>query len=93
MTTFCEATNVNVTEFKAKCLELLDRVGSHDIKTLTVTKPSKAIAAISAPSASEDQVRSLHGAMRGRVIIPAGFDLTETVLDEELDAELGLLHR
>jgi hypothetical protein len=31
--------------------------------------------------------------MRGSVVIPEGFDLTEPVLDEPLDAELGILHR
>jgi hypothetical protein len=38
-------------------------------------------------------VSDIYGFMRGSVIIPEGFDLTEPVLDEPPDAELGILHR
>lgn len=84
---------MSVTEFKAKCLEMLDRIGSRDIDTLTITKRGKVLAVISAPRTREDEIRNLHGFMRGSVILPGGFDLTAPVLDESLDAEDGLLHR
>jgi hypothetical protein len=34
-----------------------------------------------------------YGFLRGSVIIPEGFDLTEPVFDETFDAEEGILHR
>ncbi len=36
-------------------------------------------------------VENLHGFMRGTVIIPEGFDLTEPVFDERINADLGEL--
>jgi hypothetical protein len=34
-------------------------------------------------------VENLHGFMRGTVIIPEGFDLTEPALDEPINADQG----
>lgn len=84
---------ITATEFKAKCLEILDRLDAHEIDKLTITKRGRPVAVLMSPETEADAMRSLNGFMRGSVIIPEGFDLTAPVLDEELDAEAGILHR
>jgi prevent-host-death family protein len=84
---------ITATEFKAKCLEILDRLGTHEIEKLTITKRGKPVAVLTSPEADADAMRNLNGFMRGSVIIPEGFDLTAPVLAEELDAATGILHR
>ena len=84
---------ITATEFKAKCLEILDRLSTHEIEKLTITKRGKPVAVLTAPESTEDAIRNLNGFMRGSVISPEGFDLTAPVLDEALDAENGILHR
>lgn len=83
---------VNATEFKAKCLDLLDQVGSRRIGQLGITKHGRIVAVLVPPASSEDAVRQLHGFLRGSVFVPEGMDLTAPVLDESLDAEEGNLH-
>jgi prevent-host-death family protein len=83
---------VNATEFKAKCLDLLDQVGSRQIGQLGITKHGRIVAVLVPPASSEDAVRQLHGFLRGSVFVPEGVDLTAPVLDEALDAEEGNLH-
>ena len=82
---------ISATEFKAKCLKILDRLGSGELGRVEVTKRGKTVAVLTPPE--KLAVTGLYGCMRGTVIIPEGFDLTKTVLDEPLDAELGILHR
>ncbi len=83
---------VNATEFKAKCLDLLDQVGSRQIGQLGITKHGRIVAVLVPPASSEDAVRQLHGFLRGSVFVPEEVDLTAPVLDELLDAEEGNLH-
>jgi prevent-host-death family protein len=83
---------VNATEFKAKCLDLLDQVNSGRIARLEVTKRGKVVAVVTRPPATA--AGDLHGFLRGSVIIPQDLDLTApTGGDEPTDAELGILHR
>ena len=84
---------ITATEFKAKCLEILNRVDAREIERLTITKRGKPVAVLMSPETEMDAMQSLNGLMRGSVVIPEGFDLTAPVLDEELDAETGILHR
>jgi prevent-host-death family protein len=84
---------ITATEFKAKCLDILDRVGDHTIEQVQITKRGKVVAVLVPPPIETDAVSDLYGFMAGSVIIPEGFDLTEPVLDEPLDAERGILHR
>lgn len=84
---------ITATEFKAKCLEILDRIGTHEIEKLTITKHGKPVALLTAPVSHEQAVRTLNGFMRGSVIGLEDVDLTAPVLDEALDAEGGILHR
>ena len=81
------------TEFKAKCLGILDRLAAHELTRVAVTKRGKVVAILTPPEVSEATARDLHGFMKGTVIAPEGFDYTEPVLDEPLSAERGDIHR
>ena len=84
---------ISATEFKATCLQVLDRVQSGEFSRVEVTKRGRVVAVLSPPPATMALAKTLHGALRGRVAIPEGFDLTAPTLDEPSDAEQGLLHR
>ena len=84
---------ISASEFKAKCLGILDRLASHDLDRVTITKRGQTVAVLTPPEPPADAVRDIYGSMRGSVTIPEGFDLTEPVLDEPLDAAEGILHR
>ena len=77
---------INVTEFKAKCLTLFKELERRRYDKVVVTRRGKAIAQLT-PAASE--VPDLYGALKGRMIIPPGVDLTEPVLEDIPEAESG----
>jgi prevent-host-death family protein len=87
-----ETQSYTATEFKAKCLEVLDRLAAHKLTRVTITKRGKIVAVLTPPEDAETAVRGLHGFLRGSVIAPQGFDFTAPVLDEPLSAEDGELH-
>jgi antitoxin (DNA-binding transcriptional repressor) of toxin-antitoxin stability system len=80
------------TDFKAKCLDIFDRLAAHKLTRVIITKRGKAVAVLTPPDDPETAVRGLHGFMRGSVIAPPGFDLTSPILDEPFSAEAGSLH-
>ena len=84
---------IGAADFKARCLDILDRLGSGQIERVIVTKRGKAVAVLTPPASAAPALETLHGFMRGSVIIPPGFDLTEPVFDEAFDAMSGALHR
>ena len=59
---------VSATEFKAKCLALLDEI-DHNGETITVTKRGRPMATIG--PAKRRQWKSSEGAWIGKVYIPA----------------------
>ena len=83
---------VSASEFKAKCLDLLDQVGTRRIERLGITKHGRVVAVLIPPATPEEAIQELHGFLRGSVLVPEGVDLTAPVLDEPLDAEGGGLH-
>ena len=83
---------VSATEFKAKCLDLLDQVSARQIGRLEITKHGKIVAVLIPPPSREEAVQQLHGFLRGSVLVPKGLDLTAPVLDEPFNAQLGSLH-
>jgi antitoxin (DNA-binding transcriptional repressor) of toxin-antitoxin stability system len=87
-----EVRTVSATEFKAKCLEILDRIGERRVAAVNVTKRGRVVAVLLPPADEEGAVRALHGFMRGSVVIPEGLDLSAPVLDEPLAAERGEVH-
>ena len=83
---------ISATEFKAKCLDILDRIKSRELERVTITKRGRVVAVLVPPADEVAQVRQIHGFLRGSVIIPDGVDLTEPILDEPFLAEGGDLH-
>jgi prevent-host-death family protein len=84
---------ISATEFKAKCLNLLDQVSRGDLDELEVTKHGRVVARLVPPVSTAVEGQAWHGFMRGTVTIPDGFDLTEPASDEVWDAQRGVLHR
>jgi prevent-host-death family protein len=88
-----ESRIVSASEFKAKCLEILDRVSRRELDRVVITKRGTAVAVLVPPPAAAAEVEKLHGFLRGSVVIPAGADLTAPVADEEFAARNGQMHR
>jgi prevent-host-death family protein len=86
------AETISATEFKAKCLDILDRIKSRELGRVTITKRGHIVAVLLPPDDDESQVRQLHGFMRGSVVIPADVDLTAPVIDEPFSADAGDIH-
>ena len=83
---------ISASEFKAKCLNILDRLGNRELDRVVITKRGRTVAVLTPPDQRDDAVRNIHGFMRGSVIIADDVDLTEPVLDEPFTAEHGDLH-
>jgi prevent-host-death family protein len=83
---------INATEFKAKCLGILDRLGKHQLDRVIITKRGKPVAVLSAPEAEAAAVRDIHGFMRDSVVLSQGFDLTAPIIDGPFSAESLALH-
>jgi prevent-host-death family protein len=83
---------ISATEFKARCLDILDRVGNREVERVAITKRGKVVAVLTPPEAQAEMVKQIWGFMRGSVVIPAEVDLTESVWDEPFAADRGELH-
>lgn len=86
------AKTVTASEFKATCLDLLDRVEAGEFSRLEVTKRGRVVAVVTAPPASAAAAAALHGFLRGAVQVPEGVDLTAPVAEEAFGAARGVLH-
>lgn len=62
---------ISVTEFKAKCLALLEEIGEHG-GTITVTKRGRPLATVK--RARKAAWKSPEGALAGKLDIPEDFD-------------------
>jgi prevent-host-death family protein len=82
------APTITASEFKAKCLDLLDQLAARKLGRLCITKRGRIVAVVTPPEDAED-LADLHGFMRGSVIAPEGFDFTVPALDEPLNADRG----
>jgi prevent-host-death family protein len=83
---------INATDFKAHCLEILDRLANRTLERVTITKRGRVVGVLLPPDNEADAVHQLHGFMRGTVVVPPGIDLTEPATDEIFTAEGGILH-
>lgn len=86
---FSKSATFSATEFKAKCLSVLDRLAARQFDRVVVTKRGRAVAVLTPPEDEAEAVRQIYGFMRGSVRIPEGFDLTAPVLEEPFLAERG----
>ena len=70
-----------VSEFKAKCLDILGQLGNRTITHVTVTRHGRPVAELFPPRSKEADVRSLFAVMGWSVVVPPGVDPTEPVID------------
>jgi hypothetical protein len=87
-----EIQTISATEFKAKCLDILDQLGERRLTRVSVTKRGRVVAILTPPADEDAAIRRLHGFLRDSVVVPEGFDLTAPILDEPLIAERGAVH-
>ena len=77
---------VNVTDFKAKCLALFKELEARRYRKIVITRRGKPIAEL-APAVGE--VPDPYGCLAGRAIIPPELDLTSPLLEDVPEAESG----
>lgn len=87
-----DAPIIAASDFKARCLEIFERLASHKLARVTITKRGRVVGILTPPPDEASAVRVLHGFMRGSVVMPPDFDLTAPVADERFGAEDGVLH-
>ena len=84
---------ITATEFKATCLDLLDKVQSGEIPELAITKRGQVVAVVRPPKVTLAEAQALFGCMRGTVELPPDLDLTEPIFEGEIEAEGGRVYR
>jgi len=84
---------VSASEFKAKCLDILNRVRTREFDRVVVTKRGVPVAVLLPPPAEAADVERLHGLLRGSVVVPPGLDLAAPIADEAFAADDGEIHR
>lgn len=90
---------ISVTEFKAKCLELIDKLSRHEIDSIELTKRGKPVAVVSAKEPRQaktvedvlDQFKDFQARMAGSItILDPTFDLTQPIVDiDDIEAYHG----
>src|SRR5436190_14470354 len=85
-----KAQVLSVTDFKARCFELFDRLTNGSLDCIEVTRRGKVVAVVKPPIPKEQEALAVHGCMAGMAFIAPGVDLTQPVLDEPLEAADGL---
>ena len=88
-----EVLEIAASEFKAKCLDLMDQLAARKLTRIVVTKRGRPVAVLTPPPTREEIAEAFFGFMKGSVGGPEDFDFTAPVLDEPLDAAEGRLHR
>jgi prevent-host-death family protein len=83
---------MTASDFKARCLDVLDQLAARKLESVTITKRGRPVAVVLPPTV-RGVFPPLHGCMRGTFTIPEGVDIDGPILDEPLDAERGILHR
>ncbi|HEX8239960.1 MAG TPA: prevent-host-death protein [Allosphingosinicella sp.] len=84
---------IAASEFKAKCLDILRRLGERRLSRVTITHRGSPVAVMTAPPLSGKEARSILGSMAGTVWIDPDLDLTAPVFDGEMEADTDILHR
>jgi antitoxin (DNA-binding transcriptional repressor) of toxin-antitoxin stability system len=84
---------ISASEFKAKCLAILDRIACHDLERVIITKRGQTVAVLTPPEPPAGSVRDIYGFMRGSVTIADDADLTAPALDEPFTTKTGDFRR
>ena len=77
---------VGITEFKAKCLALMDEM-ERSGEPLTITRRGKPSLTLSAKVAEEARRKPLFGAMKGTFAWASDVDPTAPVVDDDWEAQ------
>jgi antitoxin (DNA-binding transcriptional repressor) of toxin-antitoxin stability system len=82
---------ISATEFKATCLELLDKVNRGEIDELAITKRGVTVAILRRPRVTREEAEAIFGCMKGTLGIPDDLDLTAPVFDpDDILSEKGI---
>lgn len=81
---------VSASQFKARCLAIFKELEARRLTRVLVTRRGRPVAELTPPRV---ELPTLWGAHRGSVEVAPGADLTAPVVDELLDAAVGVLHR
>jgi prevent-host-death family protein len=87
-----QTLEIAASEFKAKCLDLMDQLAARKLDRIVVTKRGRPVAVLTPPPTPEEVAEGLFGCLKGRLVAPADFDFTAPVLDEPLNAAEGRLY-
>lgn len=79
---------INVTEFKARSLRLLDDIARGTIDRITVTKRGKPVAIVSPSKPAGLRFEDAYGSMKDVTTLVPGVDLTESTLHPEWEEEM-----
>lgn len=84
---------MSVTEFKAKCLDLFDKLYRREIDSITITKRGTPVGVFYPPAIGREEALRWHGFMKGRSrAIDPDIDLTLPIAaDQEFEPEIGNL--
>jgi len=74
---------ITATEFKAKCLDLLDRVNSGEIRKVHITKRGKEVAVMGGPGLQEEKGDFI-GWQAGSVALPDDLDIDGPIYDPKV---------
>jgi hypothetical protein len=77
---------INVTDFKAKCLALFKELEARRYQKVVVTRRGKAIAEL---RSAQTEIPDPYGCLAGRAIVPPELDLTAPLLEDIPEAESG----
>mgnify|MGYP000512919666 CR=1 FL=1 len=88
---------ITATEFKAKCLELLDRVKSGTVRKVRITKRGEEVGLLTAPRVDVEEAwdpKSMYGSMKGQFIVDPNLDLTKPIYEQlfgtTVEGDMGL---
>lgn len=89
---------MTATDFKAKCLEVMDRVNAGEWSQVVITKRGKDVAVLSAPGRQDGEPawdpESMFGAMKDSLFIGPDIDLTKPIYEQvfgtTVEADMGL---
>ncbi len=76
---------IAASEFKARCLSLMDEVASGRLHKVVITKRGKTVAELQA--STPKPIPTLHGALKGMLDLPPDLDLTAPAFDEPWNAQ------
>ena len=81
---------VSATEFKAKCLELMDQLDAGKLSRVLITKRGRVVSmAVPPPTAEKPRLgfAAIHGSMKGMSGIPEDFDWEKPLFSKDELAE------